>query len=539
MGASGRSMNKIRYTLPELLDRHLAEMPDAPALIDGDTAISYAAFDGLCRRTAGWLAAQGIRPGDRVAVWLINRLEWLALLFGLARLGATLIAVNTRFRAAELEHVIERCEPRMLVFQPRFRQADFGAVLRELHPQAVHSIGRIVAVGAEGGLDVQGQACVAFDAFTAEFPEAPDRSHPDAIAAMFTTSGTTKGPKLVMHAQRSIAAHVRSVAGAFSINPQARVLAALPFCGVFGLDLVLGALAGGAPAILMEAFEATSAAEKIVRHGVTHVCGSDEMARRLVECASGDHPFPSLQIFGFAAFQPGSAELARIAWQRRIPLVGLYGSSEVQALFAFQPLDLALEARVEPGGLPVAGPGAEVRIRDIENGELAPVGTSGEIEIRAPSMFAGYCNDHEATSAAIGSDGFLRTGDIGRLRPDGTFVFETRRGDALRLGGFLVSPAEIEDALKGIPDVADAQVVAIELDGRTRPVAFVIPKPGVHLSEAEVVARSSGRMAAFKVPARVWFLDSFPMTESANGTKIQRARLREIAMERLGAFHAA
>jgi fatty-acyl-CoA synthase len=154
-------------------------------------------------------------------------------------------------------------------------------------------------------------------------------------------------------------------------------------------------------------------------------------------------------------------------------------------------------------------------------------------------MFVGYWNDPDATAAAIGPEGFLRTGDIGRLRPDGSFVFETRRGDALRLGGFLVSPAEIEDALKSIPGIADAQVVGVELEGRTRPVGFVILEPSARLSESDVIARSSGRMAAFKVPVRVWFVESFPITQSANGTKIQRAKLREMAMERLHASHAA
>src|SRR5712691_9785111 len=158
---------------------------------------------------------------------------------------------------------------------------------------------------------------------------------------------------------------------------------------------------------------------------------------------------------------------------------------------------------------------------------------------RAPSLFAGYCNDAEATAAAMRPDGFFRTGDIGRLRADGSFVFETRRGDAIRLGGFLVSPVEIEDTLKRIPAVADAQVVGVELDGRMRCAAFVIPAEGFAPSEAEIVAGAAEIMAAFKVPARVWFLDAFPVTQSANGTKIQRSKLREMAIERLRPSHAA
>src|SRR6266568_671057 len=516
--------NSDRLTLPALLDRHLTERPDAPACIDGEKRITYAEFDALCRKTAAWLAAQGVRPGDRIAVWLVNRIEWLALLFGLARIGAALVAVNTRFRAAELEHVLRRSGARMLVIEPTFKKIDFA----------------VIRAGSAAPRGVLGKPTVAFDAFERSLSAAPDRSDPEAIVALFTTSGTTKGPKLVMHPQRSIAYHARAVARGFGLETaDSRVLAAIPFCGVFGFDLVLGALAAGAPAVIMDTFEAHAAFELVARHRISHLFGSDEMARRMMELAPGHDPFPHLRLFGYAAFQPGSAELGKAGWERRIPLVGLYGSSEAQALFAFQPLALPLEQRIEPGGLPVAGADAEIRIRDVDSGELVEIGRSGEIEIRAPSLFAGYCNDPEATAAAMRPDGFFRTGDIGRLRHDGSFVFETRRGDAIRLGGFLVSPVEIEDALKRIPAVADAQVVGVELDGRMRCAAFVIPADGPAPRESEIISAAASIMAGFKVPARVWFLDAFPVTQSANGTKIQRNRLREMAMERLHEPHAA
>jgi len=531
-----------RLTLPALLDRHLAERPDATALIDGEERISYAELDRLCRKTAAWLLAHGVRPGDRVAVWLVNRIEWLALLFGLARIGAALIAVNTRFRAAELEHVLRRSGARMLVLEPAFKKIDFPAILADVDPAAAQSVETVAVVRPDSRTmpRVLGKPTVAFDAFGSSVSDAPDRSDPEAIVALFTTSGTTKGPKLVMHPQRSIACHARAVARGFAFDaPQSLVLAAIPFCGVFGFDLVLGAIAAGAPAVIMDTFEAYGAVELIARHKISHLFGSDEMARRMMELVPGRDPFPHLRLFGYAAFQPGSAELGKAGWERRIPLVGLYGSSEAQALFAYQPLSLALEQRIEPGGLPVAGASAEIRIRDVETGEVVEAGRSGEIEIRAPSLFAGYCNDAEATAAAVRPDGFFRTGDIGRLREDGSFVFETRCGDAIRLGGFLVSPVEIEDTLKRIPAVADAQVIGVELDGQMRCAAFVIPAAGFAPREAEIIAGARAIMAGFKVPARVWFLDEFPVTQSANGTKIQRTKLREMATERLRPSNAA
>ena len=520
-------------TLPALLEERLTQ-PDGIALVDGERRITYAELDALGRGTAAWLRAQGIGPGDRVAVWLTNRVEWLALLFGLARLRAVLLAVNTRYRAAELEYLLERSGPRMLVMQAGFRSIDFRSILKGARPESAGALERVAIVGAEAGAlsPILGKPAVAFDLGRGAGDE-EDASQPDALAMLFTTSGTTKGPKLVMHSQRTLALHARRVARAYRFEEEeAAMLGALPLCGVFGLNGALAAIAAGAPIVLMEAFDDAAAVDLIPRHRVTHLFGSDEMFRRLADGVEGDDPFPSVRVCGFAAFHPGAAEFAKAAWTRRMPLLGLYGSSEVQALFSLQPDSLPLEQRVEAGGRPVSSD-AELRIRDIDTGELLPPGRSGEIEIRAPTNFIGYLNDRESSEKAILPDGFFRTGDVGRLRSDGTFVYETRRGDALRLGGFLVSPAEIEDALKRIPAVADAQVVGVEIAGQMRSVAFVIPAPGAAPREAEVIAAAKAILAGFKVPARVWFVDAFPTTESANGIKIQRARLREMALERL------
>ena len=150
--------------------------------------------------------------------------------------------------------------------------------------------------------------------------------------------------------------------------------------------------------------------------------------------------------------------------------------------------------------------------------ELAAQGVSGEIEISAPSRFLGYFNNPDATRDAITADGFFRTGDIGRLRGDGAFVYETRAGDAMRLGGFLVAPGEIEDELKACTGVADAQVVAVDLRGQARCVAFVIPA-GEPPQQEMLVARLRERLAGYKVPARIDIVDAFPVTDSANGVK--------------------
>jgi fatty-acyl-CoA synthase len=237
-------------------------------------------------------------------------------------------------------------------------------------------------------------------------------------------------------------------------------------------------------------------------------------------------------VFGFAAFQPGWREFAGLAESRGLPFHGLYGSSELQALFAIGRADAPFADRIECGGLPMS-PQALIRVRDPETGELAKPGISGELEIKAPSRFLGYFNNPEATREAVTADGFFRTGDIGRLRDDGSFIYETRGGDAMRLGGFLVAPGEIEDELKACAGVADAQVVGVELDGQARCAAFVIAEDDALPAMDSVTARLRQRLAGYKVPARIFVIDAFPVTESANGVKIQRAKLRAMAMERI------
>ena len=503
-------------TLPALLERQCRERPDSLAFLEGERQFSYADLGARARGAAAWLAAQGIGPGDRVAVWLVNRNEWLALLFGLASLGATLVSVNTRFRSAEIDYLLSRSKARLLVMQREFRGIDFAAILQGLDP---HKVPAVAEIGA--ALDWDARA-----------PQARG-AHPDALAATFTTSGTTRGPKLVMHRQRTLALHAQRVARAIGLDqPGARLLGVMPYCGVFGLCGALGALAGGAPIVNLEAADGDAAANLARRHAITHMFASDELYRRMAQAVEGHDPFPSARMFGYAAFQPGALELARAAWARRIPLFGLYGSSEVQALFSAQDAQLPLEERIEAGGRAVS-PDAQVRVRDLETGRLAAAGESGEIEIRAPTSFMGYLDDPQATAEAMTADGFFRTGDVGRLRADGSFVYETRKGDAIRLGGFLVNPVEIEDLLKRLPGIADAQVMAVEMGNQMRCVAFAIPAAGAAPAEAGVIAAARGVMAGYKVPARVWFVDAFPVTQSANGTKIQRARLREMARERL------
>lgn len=482
-------------TLPGLLGE-LAGGSRAALIHDGHT-IPAGELADRSARLAGGLAADGVTAGDRVALWLPNRPEWLELHLALARLGALTVAVNTRFRAHELRDILERSGARALAFAPGFKGIAFEAILEQAGAD-VATI-RVGEPGYERLLDHE---------------PAPDRSGPEAPCVAFTSSGTTGRPKLVVHGQRGIVAHARAVAAGFGYDaPDCVALAMLPLCGVFGYDSALGALAGGAPVVLQEAFDAQEAARLVERHRVTHANGSDAMVLRLLDAA----PDPPPRELGFAAFDGDPRAVVDAADAAGTTAYMCYGSTEVQALLAHAPQDGTAERRAIAGGTPVS---PDTRVR---------VAADGELEIRGPSVMAGYLGDEEPDLTA---DGFLRTGDLGR-ELDGGFAFAGRRGDTLRLGGFLVSPREIEAFLEEDDAVAEAAVVAVELEGAQRPVAFAVAHDGAALDEAAALERCRARLAAFKVPRRVVELGELPWTDSPNGRKVQRSQLRRLAAEAL------
>jgi fatty-acyl-CoA synthase len=274
----------------------------------------------------------------------------------------------------------------------------------------------------------------------------------------------------------------------------------LPLCGVFGYDSALGALAGGAPVVLLERFDAREAARLIERHRVTHANGSDTMLLRVL----AERPDPPLREAGFAAFDGDPRRVVDAADAAGTTAYMCYGSTEVQALLAHAPQDGTPERRAVAGGRPVH---PDTRVR---------VNADGELEVRGPSVACGALGDE----LELTPDGFLPTGDLGRITADG-FAFEGRRDDALRLGGFLVRPREIEAFLEQLDGIAEAAVVA-DGDGV---VAFVTGEA----DERRTIERCREQLASFKVPRRVIALDALPVTESANGRKVRRAELRRRA----------
>lgn len=521
-------------TLPSLLSRTNG------TLVDRERSIAYVDLERESARLARALHELGLRWGDRLGVWLPNVPAWLVVFFACARLGAIAVAVNTRFKSQEVADIVWRSRCRLLVYWPGFRKIDFDGVLAGCDSEALRTLDGMIAYTEEGGTPerINGKRVHRYAELQARAPLVADDSHPSAGCLMFTTSGTTKAPKFVLHDQQTVIHHARDVAVGFGyVEDGAKVLVTAPLCGAFGFCNAMAAIAAPCPLVMYPTFDATEAARAVRRHGITHTNATDEMFAQMLAAAPEEHAFPSVRFFGYAAFSPALADLPARAEARGLKLVGLYGSSEMQALLARQDEAAPLPGRVLPGGRLVAA-GAQVRARHPETGAFLSHGAAGELEFRAPSRMVGYFENEEANRAATTPDGWFRSSDLGYTTPDGGFVFIARLGDVLRLSGFLVSPAEIEQVLQEHADIEAAQVVGAETPGGTKPVAFVIPKAGARFDEAALIAHCSTRVARYKVPLRIKALAEFPAAPGANATKIQKSKLRELAQTLLAATNS-
>ncbi len=497
--------------------------PAASAVTDPACTLDRRAFQDRVLRVAAGLRKGGVGPGARVALWLPNGTGYLAAIFACARLGALAIHINTRFRVAEVGYLLRRSAAVALVTEWGFAPVDFPAIFVALPAQdraalrCVFGLQLPPSVTQLAGLPVFPLEAVATDA-------GPDECAGEKPCLTFTTSGTTGGPKLVLHDQQTIAGHAADVARRIGLDAaDAVLLGALPFCGTFGNVTAMAAIAGGAHVVCLAQFDGEMAVKLIRQHRVTHVLGGDDMFGRIA-AASGGRRFDSVRFSGFAAFHSSAAASIAAAEAVGMQPHGLYGSSEVQALFSVAEGN----DRLLGGGVPVSKQ-ARLAVRDPETGSPLPIGASGELWIDAPSRFIEYLEDPAAMKRAIDADGMFRTGDLGRLTDTG-FVYEARIGDAMRLGGFLVSPEEIEAVIQAQDGVASVQVVAASRgEGDSVPVAFVRLADGAELNEAKLRARCVEQLARFKVPERIVVVEAFPIVDSPNGPKVQKVRLREMA----------
>ncbi len=528
-------------TFGELLDRLVRADPDAAALIDrgpDGAAIPLTAAELAARVAAltAELGERGIGAGDAVAVWLPNWSDALVWQFAVAARGAHVIGVNTRYGVDDVTHVLERARPSLVVLPAAFHALDLPDRLRAAvagYSGPVPEVAVVPGPGRDPVTDPVGYdaGAGAWSASVVPVPAASTAQDPAALVVAFTTSGSTGMPKLAAHSAGAVVGHAVADAAAMGLHPGDTVLGALPLSGVFGYNAALAGLAAGATVLLEPVFDAGAVLEAMARHRVTHVGAGDDMLLRIVQaCAENPRELPDWRWLGIADFQGRSREIAE--WARdthRVRTTGLYGSSEAFALLAMWPDDEP-EPRRWTGGGRLVGPAGEVRAVDPDSRDALDEGTEGELEFRGPTVVDAYLGEPDRPTRD--PDGWFASGDLGVVSEPGVFTYTCRAGDALRLRGFLVDPAEIEVRLAAHPSVDTAKVVGVPgPDGATRAVAFVVGEPGAAPDPDALRAWCAEALARFKVPHAVRVLDEMPTTSGTNGTKIRAATLREWAAD--------
>ncbi len=506
-----------RLTLGGLLARTVELQGDRPAVIDSKGSVTWREIAGLAAGYASQLHGAGIDRGDRVALWMPNSADYMALIFAVAQLGAIAVHINWRFRAHELSSLLRRASPSVLVTDSGAGE-DYANVLGGVSDPDKASLQRIFLRGRSAALRTLGDIPV--ESLRA-VGAAADVAQPDDACAIFATTGSTGEPKLVQHGHRGLVEHYGFAARRLGLDQRGAILLAnLPLSGIFGHSGLMMSVAGGAGIALQDSADM----DRLIRHHrVTHVFGFADILARIVESARG-RPYDSMRTFSAAVspFVDNNAVFAA-AQALGLKLRTAYGSSEANTFFAIAPDDWG----PVQGGTP-AHPDARFAIRDAATGRDLPEGEPGMLLISSPCLFLGYYNDAAATAAAWTGDGMFRTGDRAYRHGDG-FVFLGRHDETVRLGGHLVDPAEVEQFLCLRPEIAAARTVAANVGSVPRIVAFILVRPGFAFSEPAILEACREQIASYKVPARIVALDEFPVSEGANARKIRLDVLREMA----------
>ena len=523
----------------DLFEASARRVPDRDAIRYFDSTVSYAELDDLAERFAALLSGRGIGKGDRVAIYTQNNPQFLVAQYGAWKRGAIVVPLNPMLKARELEYHLNDSGARVLVALESLHEGVAASVVPRTGVEYVLTTSELDFL-PEGAVPAPLKGVArrrpegTEDLMTALGETRPDAAArvpvaPDDTACFVYTSGTTGKPKGAIEKHSSIAYNAEVYRTWMSIGDEDSVLGVAPLFHITGLvgHAALAALAG-IPLVLFHRFDAGEALRLIEGWRPTFTVGaitafialmnSPESEGRdlssLTKCYSGGAPIaPSLT--------------GQFEEKFGVYIHNIYGLTESNSPTHATPL--GSRAPVDEGsgalsiGVPV--PGCEARLVRVEDpSEAVPVGEPGEFAARGPMIFSGYWNKPEETEKAF-HDGFFLTGDVAIMDEDGWFYIVDRKKDMINVSGYKVWPREVEDVLYTHPQVKEAAVVGIPDEYRGETVrAFVALKEGDSVTEDELVAYAKERMADYKYPREITFLDELPKTATG---KYLRRELRD------------
>ena len=497
--------------LVHLLRRTVETRSAAEAFVSGGARVSYGELWTAACRVAGCLAGRGVARGDRVALLMRNSPEYASAYYGVLAHGAVVVPLNQEAKARDLAVWVRHASATLII-------AD------DTHPEAV-------ALGNDLGA---GTAVVRVTEVLRSDPAPDDRMGRTLaggdLASIIYTSGTTGDPKGVTLTHRNLASNVLSIVQYLKLRPSDRVLTVLPFFYSYGNSVLHTHLSVGAALVLEPGMMYPQrVVESLRAEGATGFSGVPWMFKALLDrtaFGSMRDALPALRYFTQAGAAMAPEDIARV--RTAFPDVAfyvMYGQTEATARLTYLPPD---ELDRHPGSAGRAIPGVRIEVRR-PDGSLAGPGEAGEVLAAGPNIMSGYWNAPEGTAAVIAdepSGRWLRTGDIGYRDADGYLFLQGRSSEIIKTGAHRVSPAEVEEALGRLPGVAEAGACGIPDDQLGEAIqVVVVPKPGVHLTERDVLAHCRRELSLYKIPKRVLFSASLPRTTSG---KLRRKALADL-----------
>ena len=518
----GEARPLLNLTIGDLLHRTASRFPDRLAVASRHQSrrMTWAQLSDSADRVARGLWSLGVRRGDRVGIWSTNCIEWVMLHMGCARVGAALVNVNPAYRSHELQYTLTRSHMKALFLWRQDKRADYAEILER----------------ARHGLKLDLQHTIFFDspewlALLKAPGQLPDHVAVEDIANIQYTSGTTGMPKGVMLTHHNVVNNGQFLAQGFHYTEQDKIVVPVPLFHCYGCVIgTMSALNSGAALILPNwTFDARATLQAVHDERATSVYGVPAMY-------VAEFGLPEFSTFDCTSLRTGmmSGAPCPVELMKRVlnemhigELVIAYGQTETSPVVTMSDAGDSLEIRVNTVGR--AMPQTEIQVISPTDGARLPLGMQGEICVRGYAVMKGYDGDPVGTADVVKPDGWLHTGDLGVMRADGCLHITGRSRDVIIRGGENIYPREVEEFLYTHPKVGEVQVVGIP-DARLGEVvvAWVRPRPGVEVTEAEILQWCQGQIAYYKIPEHVRFVDEFPATLSG---KIQKYKIREFEIE--------
>lgn len=502
---------------------------------------TYRKFQNQVNRTAKGLMKLGLKKGHHLSIWATNQPEWLITQFATAKIGTVMITVNTHYRVRELEYLLRQSDTETLILEEQVHGTRFIDMLYQICPELIHSqpgrlkakrlphLKNVILLGDKrypGTFIWRDLIEMGAELDDEELMRREASLSPDDVINMQYTSGTTGFPKGVMLTHRNIVNNARNIAECMRLTQADRMCIPVPFFHCFGCVLsTLACVSVGATMIPLVTFDAGKVLETVEKERCTALHGVPTMF-----ISELNHPrfsrtdFSTLRTGIMAGSNCPIEVMRKVTEEMGIrELTIAYGQTESSPVITQTRTDDALEMRVTTVGKPL--PHVEVKIVDPQTGELLGDGQQGELCTRGYHVMKGYYKMPRETEEVIDEEGWLHTGDLAIRTEEGYYRITGRLKDMIIRGGENIYPREIEEFLYTHPKVLDVQIVGVpdEKYGEI-PVAFVRKKEGTDCSEEEIRQFCTGKIAKYKIPEHVIFVDSYPMTASG---KIQKYKLRE------------